>query len=353
LALSGPAWNLPPGILSRYEQMQNAPLKMLYQHYDHLLDEVVFLTGNYQGHYYNQPLSYRQAAVIKAWLLLEQWRLLAPIQKLEEQFQIHLGQILSLGETTAHLVSSIAELIGAVDRESPLKDRLKDCAFSLHWGIPSSLRSIHNYFSAELNRSDYGALQKAEIKTLGQFCDLSLESLRTLINKEDKLKRINNKIKKLKEEFQMETISTNTVVSQNAKYLVNQISVLPELIEVDGTFERERFLVKINGFPVRLTGKSFKYFTKLAWARVKYDSGWIYKEDIENGFNQARYLYRMKGEINANLNIAWPIVENNRLGYYRLNIDPSKIRINIENLKNHPDYEIRLLVMKEPTKTID
>ena len=118
----------------------------------------------------------------------------------------------------------------------------------------------------------------------------------------------------------------------------------PETIEIDGTYERERYLVKINGFPVRLTGKSFKYFTKLAWSRLRGESGWIYKEDIERGFNQARYLYRMKGEIAQGLNADWPIFENNRLGYYRLNADPSKIKINIDNLKDHPDYELRELV---------
>ncbi len=118
----------------------------------------------------------------------------------------------------------------------------------------------------------------------------------------------------------------------------------PETIEIDGTFEQERYLVKINGFPVRLTGKSFKYLTKLAWSRMKRDPGWVYKEDIEVGFNQARYLYRMKNEIKEGVQSGWPIIENNRLGYYRLNIDPEKIRINTDNLREHPDYEIRSLI---------
>ena len=121
--------------------------------------------------------------------------------------------------------------------------------------------------------------------------------------------------------------------------------VEPESVEIVGTFDRERYLVKINGFPVRLTGKSFKYFTKLAWSRMKRESGWVYKEDIEVGFNQARYLYRMKNEINADLNSQWPIIENNRLGYYRLSIDPEKIQIHTRNLQDHPDYEIRSLVV--------
>lgn len=122
------------------------------------------------------------------------------------------------------------------------------------------------------------------------------------------------------------------------------VGVAPDSVEVDGSFEHDRYLVKINGFPVRLTGKSFKYFAKLAWWRRQQPAGWIYKDDIEIGFNQARYLYRMKNEINSELRADWPIVENNRLGYYRLDIDPGRIQINMDNLKNHPDYELRSLV---------
>ena len=35
------------------------------------------------------------------------------------------------------------------------------------------------------------------------------------------------------------------------------------------------------------------------------------------------------------------MVENNRLGYYRLDLSPESIRFNIDNLKDHPDYELR------------
>jgi hypothetical protein len=51
----------------------------------------------------------------------------------------------------------------------------------------------------------------------------------------------------------------------------------------------------------------------------------------------------MKNEINAGLQSGWPVVENNRLGYYRLQIDPDKIRLNVDNLRAHPDYELRSL----------
>ena len=68
--------------------------------------------------------------------------------------------------------------------------------------------------------------------------------------------------------------------------------------------------------------------------------GWIYRDDIEVGFNQARYLYRLKQEI-KNSGFSWSIFENNRLGYYRLDLEPSRIKLNLESLKNHDDYEVR------------
>jgi hypothetical protein len=121
----------------------------------------------------------------------------------------------------------------------------------------------------------------------------------------------------------------------------SRFGVHPTSVELDGRYEGERYLVNIDGFPVRLTGKSFKYLAKLAYSRLANSEGWMYKDDIEVGFNQARYLYRLKQEVNRDGGCAWPIFENNRLGYYRLDLEPSKIHLNFENLRNHPDYELR------------
>jgi hypothetical protein len=124
---------------------------------------------------------------------------------------------------------------------------------------------------------------------------------------------------------------------------ISPMAVAPQIIEIDGRYEGDRYLVRINGFPVRLTGKSFKYLTKLAWSRVGRDSGWIFKEDLETGFNQARYLYRLKSEVSAAYASNWQVFENNRLGYYRLDIDPRGISINYENLRQFPDWELQQL----------
>lgn len=339
LALSSTGWQLPPSILSFYEQRNNFPLKLLYQQFNHLRDEAAILLGE---DYHSRPIDYRQAAALKGLLLLEEWRHLRPIQKLEEQFQMHLGQIVNLGESAAHLLWSLAGLLKAVDRETVLKSRLVNLAYSVRFGLPSEMFELHRKLGGLLNRSHLAKFQKMGISTLAGLIQLTGEELEAIVSDKAKLSHINEKIDKLKEEVQVET---RTEMTRNQIHQLPPTMILqPETIEIEGSYEGERYLVKINGYPVHLTGKSFKYFTKLAWSRMKGESGWIYKEDIEQGFNQARYLYRMKGEIQNGLGADWPLVENNRLGYYRLNADPAKIKINLDNLKDHPDYEIRALV---------
>ena len=126
----------------------------------------------------------------------------------------------------------------------------------------------------------------------------------------------------------------------------------PRSIKIDGGYADDRYLVKIDDLDVWLTGKSFTYLCKLAWSRLNSKAGWIYKEDIEPGFNQARYLYRLKKEIHAAIPSLWPVIENNRSGYYRLDLTPDRISTNIDNLTRHSDCEIRGMFAGEIESTM-
>ncbi len=119
------------------------------------------------------------------------------------------------------------------------------------------------------------------------------------------------------------------------------LASVPCSLQIDGASRGERFLLRVDGLPVSLTGKSFKYLVKLVCARLGQSDGWIYKDDIEIGFNQARYLYRMRREIAAQLpGYRWSVYENNRLGYYRLALDSAALDVNRETLASSPDYEV-------------
>jgi helicase len=332
LAVRSPEWPIPPSILSWRERAENIPLKLLYQRFDHAMDEVNYLLPE---NHRRAPLEYRTAAVLKSLLVLDDWCRLTPVQRLEEQYQMHLGQIGSLAESVAHLVAGLALLVEATDNRSPIVEQLRQHAFSLRYGLPAEMQDLHLELAPMMRRHELAALWHAGISSIQALLEFPTDDLDRHLHDLKRLKWLKDKCEQLKQE-----------VSMNAPYLAScqLLGPKPASIEVDGTYQGDRFLVKIDGFPIYLTGKSFKYFTKLAWARAHKDAGWIYKEDIEVGFNQARYLYRLKNEINTSLRSNWLIFENNRLGYYRLDIDPEKVSFNLENLRNHPDYEVQALV---------
>lgn len=334
LVLGAPDWSLPPGILTPYERSQNGVLKMLYRNYDHLIEEACFLVDR---SHHREPINSGVAGRLKSMMVLYEWINMTPVQGLEEQFQIHLGQIMNLGDKAAHFVAALSHLLAAVDRDHPAQEELEELSFCLRHGLSFSLKRLHRIFSDVLVRRDFIAIHAAGIKTIDDLCDYSPEELSKMIKGMGKLVCFNEKLNIFKEEVDMQPQMHSNANNIQA---MPSFTTKPESIVIDGSYERERYLVQINGFPVRLTGKSFKYFVKLAWSRMNRDSGWVYKEDIEMGFNQARYLYRMKNEISAGLNMDWPVFENNRLGYYRLQAEPAQISVNMDNLKNHPDYEL-------------
>ena len=358
LSLSSPEWAPPPGFLTRLEIAHESPLKMLYQHFDSCLDQTRFLLPE---NHRSEPLSYQTAAALKALLLLDSWCRMVPIQRLEEQFQVHLGQIVSLAETVSHLIKALSAVVGAREKESPLIDELQDYAFQIRFGLSNEFWPLHYRLNSILNRTDFIGLKEAGIENIVSLCEISEEdldnSLQTRLSK-SKLHLLKEKITTTREEEFMSSLNTNTArrmntlgqVRPDTNYRAAHSShAAPggvQLVEIDGSSEKERYVIRINGQPLRLTAKSFKYLAKLAWHRANHPAalGWVYKEDIEVGYNQARYLYRMKNEITDALGFDWPAVENNRLGYYRLNADPEKVRINIANLQNHPDYELRQMV---------
>lgn len=347
LALSAPDWNRPPGMVSRVEMSDRSVHRMLFE-----LEER-FGVGDWipASDHGDARLTIAQVAALKGMFVLHEWSKLTSIVQLEQRFGMHLGQIMHLGETAAFLISAVARLSATLRPENDLMARVEDWSFSLRYGVPSKMASLYRCVGKILNRNDFLNLANAGIVSPADLVSVEPEELRKLINNQRKLLKISKKLQSIKGGVEMYS-QTHVVDSTRRRDILTTTSqrprlLQPESIEIDGSCERERYLVKINGFPVRLTGKSFKYFAKLACSLTKREAGWIYKEDLEVGFNQARYLYRMKNEIAENLNILWSVFENNRLGYYRLVAEASRVTINYDNLKVHPDYEVQQLAIDQ------
>ncbi len=343
-ALGLPDWRLPSGFANHFEAISGLIPRRLYGEYEGLISELAFLSLEpIEGRRWGDEMT----AKVKALMLLHDWCRLVPVEEIEQRFQVHLGQILTVGETASHFVGAMIRLarVESVIASDTVKQR--GYAFSLRYGLPFELAELQAECGSLLNRTDIGALYRVGIDSLVVLMQSSSDVLSGAIKSKAKLGKLYKILKQSKEELEMrlETTSgsspvTGAPITTGAVMPIGQ----PRTIEIDGSCEGERFLVRIDGFPIRLTGKSFKYFAKLAWARRFGESGWLYKEEIEIGFNQARYLYRMKNEIANGLKMNWPVIENNRLGYYRLMIDSSSISLNFDNLRDHPDYEVRGLV---------
>ena len=328
-ALNAPDWEIPAGVLSRSEQRNNTAVKMLYERFDYSVEEV---ESSLPENHRRVPLARREAAILKISLALEDWRNLVPLQTLEERYQMHVGQIIALAETASHLLGGLAQMASSNDYESPVRALLDDCRFSISAGMPPEMRDLHERFGDILSRSDFGKLHARGLTDPAAVCELPSSDISEFIPNEHKRELLTKRIDQLKQEVPMKPV---------ASLAGRTLSSLPDQIEIDGAYEGDRYLVRINGLPVRLTGKSFKYLAKLAWSRMSHENGWIYKEDLEVGFNQARYLYRLKNEIAASYPSDWQIIENNRLGYYRLDVRPDRIRMNAENLRSFPDFELQ------------
>lgn len=343
LVLSTPDWVSPPGMVSQRELREQTWLRQLYLRFEGDIEAVRVLVPPGEQ---TSPLTYRQAAAIKGVLLLLDWQQLVPVQRLEERYQLHLGQISALADAAAHLLGGLGALSRAIAPERGEATLIGELIASLRSGMPPAYAELSAASGRLLGRADCARLQRAGISSREALLAADPDQLARLIPDHTRRLRIITTMQYPKEESPMQSLAS--VHLTGSPVTGRDSASLPQSLEIDGSCDADRFLVRIDGIPVRLTGKSFKYLTRLACARSRPDGGWIYKDDIEAGFNQARYLYRMKHEIAETLRGSWPIVENNRLGYYRLNLDPERISLNRANLAAHPDWEVRSLFQSEP-----
>ena len=345
LALGGGDFDTVRAGLTSFEYRGRVYEKLYHQKF---IDYMTDITPCFPTELGKEPLDFHSVAVLKAGFLLFDWADGQPVEKLERWYQLHLGQVSDLAETAAWLLASIRGLVEAGDYRSNIPALLDEYVFNVQFGISHRMRQMHDIFGTLLNRDNYKRFEENGILLPADLMNINKDKLAEIIHSRQKIENIQNRIDNLKQEEKTDMNRTSMPEVQreiNAANMPNsELTFKPSLIELDGRYERERYLVRIDGVPVHLTGKSFKYLMRLAYSRLTGNDGWIYKDDIEIGFNQARYLYRLKQEMNRSGNFSWPIFENNRLGYYRLDLDPSKIRVNFDNLMDHPDFEVREMV---------
>jgi hypothetical protein len=128
----------------------------------------------------------------------------------------------------------------------------------------------------------------------------------------------------------------------------HNLSVEPRLLDnattpvlhLVGTLQGERREVCWGDRHAALTPKCFKFLAKLAVTAAVQPDRWVCRDELERGENQARYLYRLKGELEAQCGEVPVLWENNRRGAYRLTLPPQQIHISWDTLELFDDYDL-------------
>lgn len=274
--------------------------------------------------------SLEETRLVKISFLLSEWITPESTLYLENKYSCRSGQIEQIGQRTSWLLDAACGIARILNSDRRLVHFLKRLSLKTNFGVNDDGVKLARLRIPGLGRDYLWSLVRAGFCTPRKVRDASLEELEGVIQR-----RVAQKLKESMEQRsggrkKKETLARGRQMRKGEEpYLV-----------IDGTPIKDKFLIWINGKKVTLPAKSFKYLVKLAWATFKNKQGWIHKNDLEPGDNQTRYLHRLKKQITPYLEPNQTLMENNRLGCYRLSVPASGIKINTGLLTNSPDSEI-------------
>ncbi len=281
-------------------------------------------------------LTERELLGLKATFLLCEWSTAIETADLELRYKTHCGAMLQMSETAAWLVDSLAELAELLHQPKGQIAQLRTLAHVTGRGfdLPGSIFDAAG-FDAE-NRDLVWRLFNAGYVTTGQFTQEKRAKLAALIG-DAAAEYLITKFGELRKRNSAESNSEEETMP---------------LLKLRGLLKGERVRICFNEAEIDLTPKSFNYLYKLGAARFLKPEGWMSKEEIEPGFNQAKNIYRVKQELKRFATGLENMIENNKSGFYRLNLKPEQIKIDVESMEAYSDFELAELTKRLSNATV-
>ena len=259
---------------------------------------------------------------LKTSFLLTDWIRGIETLELEQKYHIRAGQIHQIAEQISWLGSSAA--LVAEFKAPALYGHLSVLSTRIRYGLTEEGIFLASLKLSGLGRSFIQTLLKAGLSDKESILAAGLENLKRHLP-EKLAEKLFDKLNSSEGGGKTESVSP-----EKETFLVIEVKPV-----------KNKYTVSVNNHNLALTCKSFKYLVKLAYALLTKPEGWLHKEQLESGFNQSRYLHRLKKQLLPYLPAGFNLIENNRLGCYRLNLDKEKVSINWENLEKVEDEEIR------------
>ncbi len=270
--------------------------------------------------------TYMQQRKVKLCLLFSDWISSMTTLELEQRYNLRSGYINQAAQQMSWLLDSALGLARVLNKDQNLIHFLKRLCLEVQFGVGGDGLSLAQLRLRGLGRDFIWKLVKAGLFSPEKIKSTKMNDLEKLIP-ESHAKRLKDALDKRKG-------------GKGKSFFQFNKRAFPQIL-FEGTPVRDRFLILLDGQRITLSAKSFGYLVKLAWATFAKEGGWLHKLDLESGDNQAKYIYRLKRELSPFLNKEKILIQNNRLGFYRLNIPKGKIEFNFKNLNQHPDADLR------------
>jgi helicase len=275
--------------------------------------------------------SLKQLSRLKLSLLFCDWITPFSVIDLENEYGLRSGFISQAAQEVAWLLDSASAIASAMNTEKSLIKFLRNLAAQVQFGINREMIELAKLKIPGLGRDFLWKLYQKGVSSKEQVLEMNIDDLKKIIPE--------NLACRMKDEIKQKESGNGRGVLQYAPTFSKKESLKGDLV-LDGTLIKGKYAVLIDKKKLLLSHKSFKYLFKLACSVFKKEGGWIHKLDLEEGENQGKYIYRLKKELSLS---DGKLIENNRIGYYRLNLKKEKIQLNKKLLENFEDYEIREL----------
>jgi len=267
-------------------------------------------------------LSCEQNVRLKAAFLLLEWIGEKETAGIELDYHINLGSILQVTETTAWLLDTAAGVTALLNRPRELTEQLRQLAEAINWGFDLADTDLTDAGLAAEQRDIVWRLFNVGIVSAKDFCDGNRGRIAAIVGEE-----LTGKL--------IEKFATRHEYDKQSSEEVEMSQ-----LRLRGLMRGDRVYFNFKNTEIDITPKSYNYLYKLTVARFLKPEGWLSKDDIEPGFNQAKNIYRVKQELKRFATGLEQRIENNGSGFYRINLSPEQIKIDFDSMKSFCDLEL-------------
>ncbi|MEE9553599.1 MAG: helicase-related protein, partial [candidate division Zixibacteria bacterium] len=297
-ALESEEWTEQGGYYSRINISAEELFRKLGYHTDGLIERSEYLNANLR-----RVKSKRVAMKFTAWLFALEWISGAPTRDLEKLFIRGSGGLKHDADTLSWILNGIEKIVRCLKSGWPPDkiDELSTLSLQLKYGVATPMIPLAK--KLEIDREFIRRLYDFGIKTENDLYQVDCQTFQGILPRSV----IAGIVEKIGQKSSEKSSPGNKSVS--------------DYILFTGVTEKRLKQIIVFGRSIFLQPKLYSYLQKLWWA---YKSGkqWVYKDSLEPGFNQSKYIFKLKrslGKYSGEIEIV-----SDGAGSYRLILSESE-----------------------------